>query len=157
MSKPSAQLILRMRHWNKDTAECTGAQIAAVMRETEHLTGDLVWFVADAEQNSGMPLPLPIEGRTPMEVGVTAVATAFVETVDQFTAGVFLAVPQQRLPVSWHEVRTEDEPYRDIGDAIIEIRAFDTSYLLLYAHDEKYLRAVAQSFDPSAETQGRRE
>jgi hypothetical protein len=55
------------------------------------------------------------------------------EQSDQFLSGIFLALPQgSPVPEEYHGMITEDEPTTDIGGAVAELRAMDTSYFELY-------------------------
>jgi hypothetical protein len=56
--------------------------------------------------------------------------------IDQLFSGIFIAIPENIFDPDLNgEFDTEDDPTEDLGDAVIEIRAFDTSYFEVYYSD----------------------
>ena len=48
---------------------------------------------------------------------------------------------------------TDDESFRDIGDAIFEIRAFDTTLFEIYATDYDLISKIAEKFQVKISTE----
>lgn len=107
---------------------CLGEQLVALLRSIQELRPDLKWYVADV-QTIG-PSLVPRREPTPVFIGDAGALVQAVQRVDQFESGVFAGVPSSiDLPAFrpgglW----TEDEEAADLGDAAVELRAFDTSY-----------------------------
>ena len=115
---------------------CRGDHIAAVVAEIEAARPGLRWYAADV-QNIGKPF-LPTRDPTPVAIGDSAALIRRAILVDQFESGVFVAVsprvegPRFRSGGLW----TEDEEDADLGDALVEVRAFDTTYVSAASADD---------------------
>lgn len=112
----------------RGTVSCLGEQLVTVLRTIQELRLDLKWYVADV-QTVG-PFPVPRRQPTPIFIGDTRDLVQAAQRVDQFESGVFAGVP---LSIEQPAFRagglwTEDEEAADLGDAAVELRAFDTSY-----------------------------
>jgi hypothetical protein len=126
---------------------CTGHQLALVVASLRSVASDCVWFVADLEAQGYSLPPAWINAHTPIMFGATDELAAFAEGVPQFLAGVFLAAPSARLPPVWsRSFWTDDEPFEELDGTILEIRAFDTSWIEVYADEEARLHGLAQRF-----------
>lgn len=149
MSRPRYAMVLKGNQIDGDASNCTGEQIAVVMDAIGRTATACVWFGSDVESTSGQSFAIPIERNIPAFIGDTDSATTFVREVDQFIWAVFLFVPTTRLPSHWPEMRAEGvgaEWFRDIGDAVVEVRAFDSSALMIFAICEKYLIELRERF-----------
>jgi hypothetical protein len=106
---------------------------------------DLCWYVADV-QATGHQIP---EWQTSSPTRITDVADMLqlIEKIDQFEGGVFVGVPIAIVEPSFREggLWTEDEEFADLGDAVIEIRAFDTSYVTVASTDAQVVRRIERS------------
>ncbi len=69
---------------------------------------------------------------------------SWIEETEYFESGVFLGTKEARSIEVEHAEGfwTEDEEWRDILDAVIEIRAFDTSYYEIYSSDLELLKSI---------------
>lgn len=107
---------------------CLGGQIAEVAAKVSEFVPDLKWYIADVEY---VGLPLFERSPTPFVVGDVDAFVRFSMRVDQFTSGVFVGVPAHIAAPQFREggLWTEDEDASDLGDAVVEIRAFDWSYV----------------------------
>jgi len=127
---------------------CLGTQLARVLEFLDETLGSVVWHVADVDAHQVLPDALKTRSDFRLRrVGDTAELRELAGTVEQFLSGVFLAVPAQtsspRLP---NAIGTEDEPFGEIGDAIVEIRAFDTTALEVYARATVRIESLARAF-----------
>ena len=80
------------------------------------------------------------------KVGNTRDLIAICQHVDQFLSGVFFAFTKDVGDQLNEEFETEDESFRDIGDAVLEIRAFDTTYFRIYTNDYDLVHKIAEKF-----------
>jgi len=89
---------------------------------------------------------LPNHNPTPATIGDSADAVGKVAAVDQFESGVFMGVRPSRTPPQFRDggVWTEDEEMADLGDAIVEVRAFDTTYVSVASTDHAIRRRLAR-------------
>jgi hypothetical protein len=146
MVKPIGVLQLSRDHFPGSQAACEGAQIAKVILAVDRVAPLLRWYVADVmsigEQitETRDPYPKPI-GSAKNLIGATS-------RVEQFERGVFVGVPQQIVAPQFREggLWTEDEQQADLGDSIVEIRAFDTSYIEILSTDVRILANIGKEF-----------
>lgn len=115
---------------------CSGEQLRELLHQLKSWVNDCVWHVSDVKTNNS------VESLVSGELQKQRLSTDFLNElcsqVDQFLSGIFLAVPAKiDMPHLNPGLVTEDEPTVDLGDAILEIRAFDTSYFELYTADNK--------------------
>lgn len=127
MTLPTKVLRATPSAFSQDLA-CLGTQLVTLLELIEIGHPSLRWYLGDI-QTIG---PSPIHGRSPIPVllGDTNTLVQAARNVEQFESGVFSGVP---TTVSHPKFRdgglfTEDEEAADLGDAIVELRAFDTTY-----------------------------
>lgn len=131
---------------------CTGEQLGRLVRSLSGEAGPYRWFCADVRTNGPSPFPA---GSAPAEVGDTTTLEKLARLVDQFDSGVFFAVPSSvTSPKFRNDPVTDDEPGADLGSAVLEVRAFDWSYLELAGVDATLVRDVARTFGRSVELLG---
>lgn len=114
-----------------ESVSCTGKQMRELLVRVEPWVRNCNWYMLDIKMNNSVDLPLGTAqgGQALSEEALRD----FCGLVDQFTSGIFLAVPRGiPQPALDLDAVTEDEPSSDIGDARLEIRAFDTSYFEIY-------------------------
>ena len=118
-----------------------GAVVAAVGA----LVPAATWFVADVEATGASGFR--DASAKPREVGSTEMLLQQVAGVDQFLRGVLVAIPPSTPAVFRSaELWTEDDESADLGSAVAEIRAFDTSYIDVATVMESILSAVSTRF-----------
>ena len=123
--------VLRLdRHAFEDaTTLCLGVQISAVVAAVGEVEPTLVWYAADVQVIG----PSFVAGRhsTPILVGDNATAVSVMSEVDQFESGVLVGVPCECSAPIFRQggLLTEDDELADLGDAIVQVRAFDTIYV----------------------------
>jgi hypothetical protein len=114
-----------------------------------------MWYAADVTASDA---PFPGEhGGQPVRVGDSEQVIARARAVGQFQSGVFAGVPAA-VPSPWFRsggLWTDDPEGADIGDAIVEIRAFDATYLDVATRDVALVYALADRFAGSVILGGR--
>ena len=137
-----------------DQLRCLGTQVARLLTELHSLDCELIWYVAHV-------LPY-LEGLTSDQpsfvcFGDTGRLIQAVKKVDQFLQGVFAAVPKSVSDPQLRELAyTDDEFSAPLGDSIVEIRAFDTSYFDIIIQDKSFAsrfrkRSSARFIEPKQE------
>lgn len=90
------------------------------------------WYLLDIKTNNCVEFPGSSD-QLPKRISREILDSLCART-DQFLSGIFLAVPFDVSQPKLHlDTKTEDEPSSDLGDALLEIRAFDTSYFEIYS------------------------
>ena len=122
--------------------------MAAILTTLHPQTADCQWFTADVEVHGAPPNPVLSTSDHVVGAGTTADLIAQLVHIPQVFSGVFLAIPQDVIPSSWiQRFMTDDPPLRTLGPARFELRAFDTTYLEIYAHTWEDLEALATRFN----------
>lgn len=142
---PSMIIKLDQSCFSHDAAMCTGPQVAAVISAVGEVFGPLSWFVADLDYVGTSALPRTPGGEARV-IGSGDRLPEMVAGVDQLLSGVFFGVfpmvKEPRLREAW----TEDEEGADLCDAIVEIRAFDTTHIEIAGVDGEAIRKVGARF-----------
>jgi hypothetical protein len=128
-------------------APCLGTQLVTIIRSIQAFTQTSTWYGCDIEVNGEFPFKHCLQGWTAKKIGANECIIKLAQDTDQFLSGVFLALPQDHGEALNQEFGTEDEPFRDIEEAILEIRAFDTSYFEVYSNDKALMDVLANSFN----------
>lgn len=130
---------------------CLGEQLVRLLQVIQELHPELKWYVADV-QTIGLPLSSRREP-VPSLFGDTEALLQEVRKVEQFESGVFIGVPHSLDRPAFRNggLWTEDEEAADLGDAVVEVRAFDTSYWLIATADTQLARHVLERFPEGAD------
>lgn len=131
---------------NGSMFSCEGSQIALIIEAFGEIVQQCSWFVSDIDDQIDGPRLFPENVKIPALIGGRDEIVRFLRRVSQFVWAVFLAVPVDSLPVQWGEIGAEDVLFRDIGGAIVEIRAFDSSFIQIYARDAAVLEPIIARF-----------
>jgi hypothetical protein len=135
-------LRLQTEAFGDDPAACLGGQLAAVIEAIARVRPPLQWYVADVE-TTGFQFPF---GRhpEPRMVGDAASLMTMARQVEQFVSGVFVGVPADQSQPTFRGggLWTDDDELADLGDALVEVRTFDTSCVLVASRDADLLDAV---------------
>jgi hypothetical protein len=132
-----------------DAFACTGNQVAAVIACIGTAVPGLKWFGADV-QGVGEQL-LPECRPEPALLGDVDEVVEKLRRVEQFESGVFVGVcgmphrPNFREGGLW----TDDDDDADLGDALVEVRAFDTTYVVVSSSDRALSELVRDYFRAS--------
>lgn len=124
---------------------CLGKQLVSILEVLNPLFKP-TWYVADVEINGPMHFKFGLEGWIPKRLGNTLEVIKLAQGVDQFLSGVFFALPMDVGPTWNREFATEDDLFRDLEEAILEIRAFDTSYFEIYTSDLQIIETLQKYF-----------
>jgi len=146
MAKTKYVVQLKGYEINGSTFSCEDEQIALVIEALGDTVQQCVWFVSDIDEQIDGPRLSPEGVKIPVLVGDHHETVGFLRQVSQFFWAVFLAVPIGCLPVQWIGIGAEDELFRDIGDAIVELCAFDSSFIQVFARDAAILEPIIACF-----------
>jgi hypothetical protein len=124
---------------------CTGRQIASLINT---LDKSLNWYAADINVNSTTKLLDKYTLRRPTLIGSCSEAVNIINNIDQLLSGILLGVPNDIKKPSWNNRSffTEDDQYQELGDALVEIRAFDTSCLEIYTSTTKIVDIITENY-----------
>lgn len=125
-----------------------GSQLVKLLQVIESMQPELQWYGGDLE---AVPtLSMKQEEPEPTLIGGTRDLVSIAHGVDQFLAGVFAGVIGSAQEPSFRDrgFWTEDDDDADLGDAIVEIRAFDTSYWIIGVAEERLAEAILSRFPP---------
>ena len=123
------------------TFACLGEQVARVVQAVAKTRTSLTWYGADILP-TGIVAPHLSEGM-PTLIGNTEQLVSICSKVDQFSSGVFLAIDSSILQPRFRAggVNTEDDEDAgtQLGDCLVEVRAFDFSYIAVLSKDSRLL------------------
>ena len=125
--------------------DCLGEQLVSILNFIYPDVKHGIWYASHVEAVTIPPFILNYTSLSPQRVGPFEEMLTLSKNVDQFLSGVFLLYPTDvgfQLNFKCH---TEDEIFRDIGDALLEIRAFDTSYFIISTNDFDLLHKIARA------------
>ena len=132
---------------NKNVS-CLGEQLVVILQTLIPHLNNAVWYASDISATTKPPFIIDYNEYIPKKIGNTLDVIELAKNVNQFLSGVFLAFPNDKgEQITGIEYGTEDEYFRDIDNAIVEIRAFDTDYYLLSSRDDLLISKIANSFD----------
>jgi hypothetical protein len=126
--------------------DCLGEQLVAILETIQPYLNGVIWYASDVLATTKPPFILDYKKFTPKRVGATTDMITVSHQVDQFLSGVFFALPNDEGDQLNEEYGTEDEEFRDMRDAVLEIRAFDTSYFEIYANDFDLIHKISRGF-----------
>lgn len=131
---------------DQEATSCTGKQMRELLAQVDPWVRACDWYMLDIKTNNSVDL-LAVTGQNPQRLSGEKLREVCAR-VDQFLSGIFLAVPSSlshpRLNL---DAVTEDEPSLGLGDALLEIRAFDTSYFEVYTPLLALAQRLHDSFD----------
>jgi len=128
------------------TAACLGWQLGGMLTVIGQTRRNLQWYAADVHAIG----PWLFRGRSPepARIGDHETTVRACEGVSQFASAVFAGVlPELEAPVFragglW----TEDEEGADLGDSLVEIRAFDATYWSVESTDLELMRNLERRY-----------
>ncbi len=124
---------------------CSGVQLRELLDQISSWVNDCVWYLSDVKVNNSVEIC--IAGELQKQRLSNEALSKLCSQVDQFLSGIFLAVPAKIVnPRLNSGILTEDEPSSDLGDVILEIRAFDTSYFELYTTECKLADYIIKTY-----------
>ena len=144
MTKPIYHVDVR---W-EGGVNCRGQQLKEILELIEFYPTikNAIWYASDLDSS---PIPDCIINFTkfiPEKIGNTRNLITICQNVNQFLSGVFLAFSRDVGDRLNEGFETEDKAFRDIGDAVLEIRAFDTTFFEIYTNDYDLVHKIAEKF-----------
>ena len=132
---------------NGNDVSCTGSQLVSILEQLLTRLKNCNWYIADISTNTTLPNLKLQKDNSVLKAGKTEDLIYFAEQVDQFLSGIFLAVPTSIVDPSWNRsFDTEDELTNNLDNALLEIRAFDTTYFEIYSADLSLLEILGKQF-----------
>lgn len=127
-----------------------GPQLVAILQCVNDLLPDLLWYVADVDANGRFPIPR--QDPTPVRFGDTRTLAEAAQQIVQFESGVFAGVPSSVSQPVFREggLWTEDEDTADLGDAVVELRAYDAAYWFVATIDPDIAKGICRRLDVRA-------
>jgi hypothetical protein len=119
---------------NGEITSCTSSQFILLVNSLSKQLENCCWYVADISATNGLLPSTLTEGVVHfIKVGNTQELVQLIIQIDQLASGIFLAIPNNvSEPELSRDSDTEGDPTEDLGDAVLEIRALDTSYFEVY-------------------------
>ena len=145
MTNPRYSIRLGKSSFNANIA-CLGENLTQILKIIKKLYPKSIWYLADVDTNFEGNYTLGFGGWVCKYAGISEDIIKLVYGVDQFFSGVFLAFTKFQGEILVKEFSTEDPEFRDIGVALLEIRAFDTSYFEIYSNDFHLIQELSKSF-----------
>ena len=146
MNKPKFLVRIKGKEFS-----CLGSQLGKILEIINEENENYIWYGADVEINGRRPFKLGLEGWTPKKIGNIKDLVKLCKAVDQFLSGLFFALPLDQGKTWVREFSTEDEAFRDMEEAIFEIRAFDTTYFEVYSNILGLMKKLSQYFSVAIE------
>jgi hypothetical protein len=152
MFYPNYLIRLKKQHFDdKSQAVCLGPQLLQILNCIEQSLSLCFWYGADMDstfftEDTDM---LNFTDYLLKKIGDIAQLKKLVSQIDQFLSGVFIAISKDVLIVdNTIDLATLDPEFRslDIEGVMIEIRAFDTSYLEIYSNHYELMKRIANQF-----------
>lgn len=141
MNRP--QHVVQISH---KSFNCLGEQLLQILNLVQPFVNLCTWYGVDVEINGDFPFKWDLQGWIPKRIGNIDNLMSLAKKTDQFLCGVFFAVPNDLGAIWNREFSTEDPPFRDMEEAILEIRAFDTSYFEVYSNDINVMKLLSNKF-----------
>mgnify|MGYP000673951968 CR=1 FL=1 len=110
---------------------CLGSQVSTILSLLS-IKGN--WYLMDISTNTSG------EEGVFLEFENTELLINYTNTVNQFLSGVFLLI-ERKIQIQ-EPMYTEDIPFRNDLEALLEIRTFDTSYIELYSDDHNLIEKL---------------
>lgn len=142
MNKPQFSVDIR----GQEKFYCLGFQLLKILNVIGPFCKTFFWYGVDVEVNGEFPFKNNLQGWIPKKIGYIEDLELLAKNTDQFLSGVFFALPVDVGPIWEREFSTEDLPFRDMEEAVLEIRAFDTSYYEIYSNDIKIMKVLSENF-----------
>lgn len=130
-----------------DKIACREQQLVTLLRVIDEARPGLMWYGADVEAVG--PLPMPRGEKIPHLVGDTESLIQAAQRIRQFESGVFAGVPDLPSEPTFRAegLWTDDDDDADLGDAVVEMRAFDTTYWIVGTTSAKISTSLREQFE----------
>lgn len=126
---------------------CLGEQLVQILQYIKPFIQDGTWYASDIDTlGDNMKIEHFID-EFPRKVGTIENLINLAKCVNQFQSGIFILIPTDHSEIMNIKYRTEDIRFRDLGDALLEIRALDTSFFVIYSNDLNFINTVSKEFN----------
>lgn len=148
MSKPHYLIKIK----GNNAPPCLGEQLINILKEIQPFTKNLIWYACDIDSTRLSPIK-NFQSFIPRKVGSGNIndMVNLCKNVEQFLSGVFLGLSIDRGNQLNNKYTSEDDEFRDLGEALLEIRAFDTTYYEIYTNNFIIIEALAPAFHATPE------
>lgn len=130
-----------------EEVNCLGEQLAMLLEHSKSLVNGGVWYACDVDTICDNLKIEHLMDYYPKKIGSVEDLIDLANGIQQFIWGLFFLMPTDcgdQLDVKYSN---EDEQFRDFGKAILEIRAFDTTWLMVYSKDRKIIEGLKERFN----------
>jgi hypothetical protein len=132
---------------NNEIVCTTGFQMTKVLQIIKEDLLNCIWYCGDISTNCNIFDDSSKSRKEYFKLEDTEQLMKFAMQIDQFLSGVFLAIPKSIChPNLEYNFDTERESTTDLGDAILEIRAFDTSFFEFYSSRTEITERLTEYF-----------
>ena len=147
MARPRAVLRLSAECFGESFV-CSGRQIAAVAQLLEQAAGPLQWWVAAVELVCDVSPDGLGTGELPARCGGTSALVKWAKRVgnNQLLWGVMIALRADAPPSAALGPASALDLRGDLGDAVAEVRAFDTTFIAVSLAERKVAAAIQAGF-----------
>jgi hypothetical protein len=143
--KPLSIIRFGANDFGANVSVCLGWQVARIILAIEYMKPGMQWHIADIE-TTGFQYAFK-RSPIPTRIGGYRVLIKSLLEVEQFLSGVFAGVSQEIAHPRFRSggLWTDDDEFADLGDATVEVRAFDTSYISVASEDDVLLNWIKRS------------
>lgn len=145
--------VVRLRSENIDGSKVCGlgSQLQLIVESIANRLGDVDWYAADIDVLNAKVLQ---SSTATQRVGRTGALLELLQRGYQFLRGVFIAVDSQiQRPRLRQLVDTEDPSDTDLGNSLLEIRAFDSTYFEVVTRDFCVVTDLVEAFGRHGEVE----
>jgi len=143
MSKPL--FLIRISSREREVT-CLGSELIEILNVIHPFVKSNIWYGADIEINGMQPFKWALESSVPRKIGNFDSLVQISQDTEQFLSGTFFALSKDFGEIWNHQFFTEDSPFRNIEEAVVEIRAFDTTYFEIYSSNYEMMRILSEHF-----------
>lgn len=146
-NKVQGTIKLSGKEINNEIACTTGSQLVKTLQIIKEDLIECVWYCGDISTNHDLRTGSSKQRVESFKIEDTEQLIQLAIQVDQFLSGVFVAIPKNIYYLSLdHDFDTESDPTNDLGEAILEIRAFDTSFFEFYSSKPEIIGRLTEYF-----------
>jgi hypothetical protein len=158
MFTPKYRILLMSKCFPEDGIIGLGAQLISIFDSIKNYLSPHIWYASDIHA-----VGVNLEKRNFSNIQISLIGSDFqfiqyCSGIEQFTWGVFLCVDKRfsSQNVVGVQLETEDEPFRSINASgvLMEIRAFDTTYFVIYSDDFGLISKISNIYDVEIQRNG---
>lgn len=153
MFNPKYRVLLTAKCFPEEKFVCLGTQVILLVDFLKDFLPYHMWYGADVDAVGKNATRIDVNNVQLNLIGTDVDFVKYCSEIDQFIWGVFLCIEGIFSPqnIRCVELETEDESFRPIAcdGVLVEIRAFDTSYLEIYSEDATIINKISKKFNLS--------